>query len=814
MRRIGRAIAIILTLLVPTALIAGAILVYRPLPVLDGDIRLLGMHERGEILRDGYGVPHLFARNAHDLFFMQGYVLAQDRLFQMDLYRRAAHGTLSEVLGEATLAADKLTRTLSLGRAARRDEELLGAQARAAAAAYAEGVNKFLQQHGESLPLEFVLLGYRPHRWSPLDSLAIMKLQAYDQAINYETELLRLAVAQRLGVGAIAPLFPDPPGTPGLDAAWARIAPYVGAAQNGPGPGGRTAGAVADVSGSAVTTDGREALRAILGDAGPGAGSNCWALSGSRTASGRPLLAGDPHLGIRNPSIWYELALDGAGYRVAGFTIPGVPGVVLGHNERIAWSLTVAFVDQQDLYLERPDPADRTRFLYRGAYEPASVDREPIRVKGRGDPVPFEVVTTRHGPILTPVLQGQSAALALRWTALDGGRNLDGILALDRARDWASFRAAAALVEGPALTLCYADVDGHIGHSLVGRVPLRASAEDGRLPLPGWTGEHEWGEPLPPERIPAVLDPPDGLDVVANQRWTALENAGSPSEWDPGFRAARARELLAAIPKVSVDELRSAQTDVFAATAARPFRELIASLEWSSVGGPPSLSERAKELVRAWDGALTADSAAAAVYQTFVLHLLGQVFRARLGDDLFRSYLADARAIFALHELAARPADPWLAALGVPLRGPGGLAERALQGAVEELVRRQGSDPATWRWGALHRITFAHPLGAAIPFGLLNIGPHERPGDDDTLNDAPYDFVKPYDQKSHASLRTIVDLADIDRSWSVLPTGQSGQPGARHWGDQTPLWLRGELKPMPLSRERLDAPYRLVLRAR
>ncbi len=795
MRRVRRAAAVVLALLVASAILAGAILVYRPHPKLDGDLRVVGMHERGEIIRDRYGVPHIFARNAHDLFFMQGYVLAQDRLFQMDLYRRAAHGTLSEVLGEATLAADKLTRTLSLARAARRDEELLGADARLATEAFAEGVNKLLEQRGESLPLEFVLLGYRPQRWSPLDSLAILKLQAYDQAVNYETELVRMSVAQRLGVAAIPSLFPEAPGTPGLEAAWARIAPYVGTAGSS-WPDGNTA------------ADGRDALRAILGAAGSGAGSNCWALAGSRTATGRPLLAGDPHLGVRNPSIWYELALDGAGYRVAGFTIPGVPGVILGHNDRVAWSLTVAFVDQQDLYLERPDPADPRRFLYRGAFEPATVHREPIRVKGRSEPVPFEVTVTRHGPILTPVLKDQTAPLALRWTALDGGRNLDGILALDRARDWASFRAAAALVEGPALTLCYADADGHIGHTLVGRVPLRASPDDGRLPLPGWTGEHEWRDPLPPERNPAVLDPPDGLDVIANQQWTAIDGAGSPSEWDPGFRAARARQLLGGIAKVSVDDLRRAQTDVFA-TAARPFRELIEAVPTL---GPAT--DRAKELVRSWDGVLDADSAGAAVYETFVFQLLTHAFKARLGETLFVAYLADARPVFALQELVARPADPWLQALGVPLQGADGLAARALRSAADELGRRQGADPAAWRWGALHRVTFAHPLGSAIPFGLLNLGPYERPGDDDTVNDAPYDFAKPYDLRSHASLRTIVDLADIDRSWSVLPTGQSGQPAARHWGDQTPLWLRGDLKPMPLARDRIEAEYRLVLRAR
>lgn len=789
MRRTARALALALVLILTTVVVMLAIVVYRPHPVIDADVRLLGMHERGEIVRDRYGVPHIFARNAHDLFFMQGYVLAQDRLFQMDLYRRAAHGRLSEVLGEATLAADKLTRTLSLSRAAARDLELLGPEGRAGAEAFAEGVNKYLEQHGESLPLEFLLLGYRPGAWSPVDSIAIVKLQAYDQAVNFQGELVRTSVAQRLGPAAIPTLFPEPAGTAGIEAAWARIAPYLGAP-------------------TSSSLEGSETLHAILGDAGPGAGSNCWALSGTRTASGKPLFAGDPHLGVRNPSIWYEVALEGAGYNVAGFTIPGVPGVIVGHNDRVAWSLTVAYVDQQDLFLERQDPADLRRFLYQGRSEAATVHRELIRVKGRAEPVPFDVVVTRHGPIVTPVMKGQQAPFALRWTALDGGRNLDGILALDRSRDWTSFRAAAALIEGPALTLCYADVDGHIGAALVGRVPQRAGADDGRLPLPGWTGEHEWREPLAPERNPSVLDPTEGVVVFSNQKWATLENAGSPAEWDPGFRAARVREILSGVTKATVDDFRRFQTDV----ASLPSRRLREPLLAAAAATP--LAARSQALVREWDGALVADSAAAAIYETFLVKLIERTFKDKLGETLYPEYLANGRPGLAIYELVARPTDPWFAELGTTAQGRNAIAGLALDDAAKELEGRQGADPAKWRWGAFHRIKFEHPLGSAIPFGLLNIGPFERPGDDDTVNDAPYHFTTPYDLRSHASLRTVVDLADLDNSWSVLPTGQSGQPYAKHWGDQTPLWLRGDLKPMPLSRARIDAEGTLVLRAR
>ena len=786
MRRALRAAAAVLALTLASVVVMLAIIVYRPHPVIDADLRLLGMHERGEILRDRYGVPHIFARNAHDLFFMQGYVLAQDRLFQMDLYRRAAHGRLSEVLGEATLAADRLTRTLSLTRGAERDLALLSAEARSAADAFAEGVNKFLEQHGESLPLEFVILGYRPGPWSALDSLAITKLQAYDQAVNFQTELVRLGAAQRLGPEALPVLFPSSEPVVRDDApGWARISRSV-------------------AGGTAV--EGADVLRALIGDDRGGSGSNCWAVAPRRSASGSALFAGDPHLGIRNPSIWYELGLEGAGYNVVGFTIPGVPGVILGHNERIAWSLTVGYIDQQDLYVEQQDLRDPRRFLFRGASEAADVRREAIVVKGRTEPVRLDVVTTRHGPIITPVLKGQVAQVALRWTALDGGRNLDAILALDRARDWASFRAATALLEGPALVLCYADADGHVGWSLGGRIPLRASDDDGRLPLPGWTGEHEWQGAVDPAESPFLLDPAEGFAMSSNQlqfayRWPA----GSRDEWDGGFRAARVLELLRASPTISVAASQRMQPDV-TSVPARRLREVILA------AAPPSpLAASAQQLVRDWDGVLGVDSAGAAVYEAWQHRMVERVFKERLGEPLFLDWVNNARPFVALHRLAGRADDPWFTDVGSGARGRDALAALALEDAAKDLRARLG-DPTAWRWGALHRITFAHPLGSAVPF--LAFGPFERPGDDDTLNDAPYDFAAPFAMKNHASLRTIVDFADVDGALSVISTGQSGQPGARHWGDQVALWLDGRLKPMPLSRSRIDVLGTLVLRAR
>jgi penicillin amidase len=777
-RKGGIAAASIVLLLVASAVLAGLLLVYRPLATIDGEYRLLGLDQRAEVLRDSHGVAHIYAQTAHDLFYLQGYVTAQDRLFQMDLYRRAGAGRLAEVLGEPGLEADRLMRTYGLARVSGQELGILREDSRAALSAYADGVNKLLEQRGESLPLEFVILGYRPYKWTPLDSVIVAKLQAYDAATNSSQELLRADLASRFGTEVLPTLFPDPSlrAAPIDQDAWAAVAPHLS---------------------STTAHPGEAALRAVLPAAGPSAGSNCWALAGSRTASGKPILAGDTHLAVRNPSIWYEIGLEAAGYKMAGFSFAGVPGVVIGHNDRIAWSLTYAYTDTQDLFVERQDPSDPRRFEYRGAFEPATVVREAISVKGRADPVMVDVAITRHGPIITPVLEGQTAQLALRWTALDPGRSLDFVFGVARARNWEEFRAAAADFRGAAVSACYADVDGHIGYQLIGQLPARRG--DGRMPVPGWTGEYDWTGTLAANTNPSVLDPQAGVIVNSNDRPTQDPAAvGYVGDWDPGFRATYIAGRLSRVEKASVAEMRALQADLTSLPVSR-FREAILAARPNG-----ELASRAQRLVRDWDGSLTLDSAAAAVYEGWLVNMVDRTFRPKLGDDLYRRYVTEARAAFALYRLVPRADHPWFAEAGDSgARGRDAIAALALDDAVSDLSARMGGDPARWSWGRLHTITFAHPLAIGPLALLLNIGPLERPGDDDSVNDAGYDLAEPFTLDAHASQRMIADLADLDASLSVTPEGQSGQPGSKYWGDQTRLWASGDYKPMRFSRDRL-----------
>ena len=756
----------------------GLILVYRPLPTIDGESRLLGLDERAEVLRDSFGVPHIYAQTEHDLFYLQGYVTAQDRLFQMDLYRRAGAGRLAEVLGEAALDSDRQFRTFGFSRVADRELRLLRDRTRANLSAYADGVNKFLEQHGESLPIEFVILGYRPERWTPVDSIVTAKLQANDAAGNLEQELLRAGIATRFGTAALATLMPDPSGhtTAVDDRAWQAVAPYLSANP---------------------TLPGAVALATFLPGPGSGLGSNCWALAGSRTVSGKPILAGDPHLAVRNPAIWYEIGLEGAGYELVGFSFAGIPGIVIGHNDRIAWSFTYAYTDTQDLFVERQDPTDPRRYEYKGATEAATSVRETIYVKGERDAVIQDVAITRHGPIITPILKDQTAPLALRWTALEPGRLLDFVFELARAKSWSDFRAAAADFSGAAVSACYADVDGHIGYQLIGQLPARKG--DGQMPVPGWTGEYDWTGIVPSDANPSVADPPAGVIVNANDRPTQDPHAvGYVGEWDPGFRATYIAQRLGTIGKADLAAMRALQTD-YASTPIARWREAI-------LGARPQtdLTRRAQALVREWSGALAADSDAAAVVETWFMRMLEKTFADKLGPKLYARYLEEGRADFALYQLLSRADDPWLSAVGDPtVTGRDALATLALNAAVGDLIDRFGTDPMKWRWGAMHTITFKHPL-AVGPLGLLlNIGPLQRAGDGYSLNNGAYDLKTPYAQTTNASERMIIDFSDLDGSLSIIPVGESGQPGSKYWGDQAPPWNSGDYKPMRFSRDRL-----------
>ncbi len=766
-RRWLAALAIALALPVLAGAGTGAWLAWRAFPTISGRLAVPGLGAPVEVIRDRWGIPHLYATSAHDLFFAQGYVHAQDRLWQMDFNRRVPSGRLSELFGEVTLSSDRFLRTVGMHRAAEDEQAHLDPESAQTLDAYAAGVNAWIARSGSRLPIEFALLRYRPEPWTPTDSLAFGKLLAWILGGNWRYQLLRAHLIARFGVEGMRVLVPP----------YATNAPVI-------------------IPAGTRTSDWQQtALLRLLDQPGlsSGIGSNNWVLSGSRTATGRPLLANDPHLEAQMPSIWYEMHLVGGPYDVTGVALPGVPGVVIGHNAHVAWGVTNAPTDVQDLFIERFHPTDPTRYLYRGRWEPAKIVREAIRVRGRPD-VLETVRITRHGPIINDVVEGLDTFLALRWTALEPGTVSASVLRLDRARTWDEFRAALRLWTVPAQNFVYADRRGNIGYQLPGRIPIRANG-DGMVPVPGWTGEYEWVGEIPFERLPSSFNPPRGAIVTANNRIVPDRYAYQLSqEWDPGFRARRIETLLAPLHRASIEDMEAIQMDL----VSLPGRETVRALHDIHITGDPEAG--LLQDLRTWDGVLRADSRPAAIYEAFRLALLPLVFKDVLGDDLYKRYLERGEAWqVALLGLLRDPSSRWW--------GPGGrdtVVAQALREARDLLTRRLGPDRSNWTWGRLHAMRFVHPLGriGALSWFFNAVAPPTG-GDLFTVNNGGFS-PQAFSQIIVASYRQIIDLSDWDRSIAINTTGQSGLPLHRHYRDFVSRWATGGYHPMLFSRPRIQ----------
>ncbi|HEV8338600.1 MAG TPA: penicillin acylase family protein [bacterium] len=778
---------VLLALALALVLVAGggaAYLVRRPFPQVSGTITVPGLRASVEVIRDRWGIPHIYAQSAADLFFAQGYVHAQDRLWQMDLSRRLAAGRLSEIFGPVTLETDRLMRVLGLRRAAEEGWASIApagaanpptAAAIEAAQAYSAGVNAFIETHRARLPLEFLLLRFQPEPWTPVDSLSFAKLMAWVLGGTWRSELLRAGLAIRFGEEGIQLLLPNQaPGTPTITA------------------GGGLPG---------LTPPAGLPFAALL--AGTlGAGSNNWVVAPSRSTSGA-LLANDIHLDIQMPSVWYENHLVGGGYDVTGASFAGVPSVLIGHNRHIAWGATNVNPDVQDLYVERFHPRDPTLYLYQGQWERAKVFREEIRVKGQAEAEIVVVRVTRHGPILNAAVRNLGSFMALRWTAYDPDRILQAALGINRAANWTDFYEALREWSVPAQNFVFADREGNIGYVAPGRIPIRPAGTDGRLPVPGWTGAFEWQGYIPHEQLPTTFNPAGGVIVTANNRVTP---PGFPQElghdFDVGFRAARISALLAERPRLSHDDMGSIQRDVL----SLPARRFIEA--WQGVRvADPALAALFKEITE-WDGMVRPDSRPAALYEALVVNLSHLVFKDALDRDLYRRYLrrGDAPLLFLL-EMSGRPADPWWG------EGRDRVIEQALARTVVDLEAALGPDRGAWRWGRLHTPTLQHALGSQRGLGwIFNATPPEIGGDAFTVNVAAFDPETPYRTVAAASYRQLIDTKDWNSARAIHGTGQSGIPFHRHYRDFVTMWAAAEYHPMLYERDAILAAQEGTLR--
>lgn len=787
-------------------------------PPINGRLVLNGLRAPVEVIRDRWGVPHIYAHSDRDALFAQGFVHAQDRLWQLDFCRRMVAGRLAEILGEPALALDRWLRITTMRRVAEQEAAQLSAGVRAEAEAYAAGINAYIARG--RLPIEFTLLGYRPEPWTPADSLAWVKYMSWNLSVNWETELLRAQLIARLGADRVAELEP-----PYFDR-WPTIVP--------PGVDWSTLR-------EAMAGDGEAATPYAWPSPLAGLGSNSWVIAGNRTASGRPLLANDMHLPMLIPAIWYENHLVGEALNVTGVTFPGIPGVVAGHNEHVAWGFTNGFADVQDLYVERlrrtGDSEARVQAERNGDWYDAQVYHETIRVR-RGQPVDVEVVVTRHGPIINGLSDAFTAEppLALRWTSLEPDAMLAGLLAMNRARNCAEFRQALRQFSAPVQNVVYADAHGDIAYSLPGKIPIRA-AGDGRLPSPGWADEHEWTGYIPFDELPHLLNPPAGYIVTANNRVVGDDYPHYLGrETIMGDRAQRIVEMIERRTRLDVADCRAMQLDQLSPTA----RVVAGHLGNLDVDHPQL--DRVVQLIRNWDGTLRPDSAAAAIYEAFLRQVIPLLLERHLGPaaastapgdgvgcgetDLVARYAGRGptpmvlpRTIFGerslewLQRTLIQPDSPWFDLGHGETRDD--VLCLALRRTLDVLTRRLGPDMSGWEWGQLHTLTLSHPLGTARPLApLFNRGPLPVGGDASTVwatganqHDLDStDVIAP-------PCRMIVDVGAWDNSLAVLAPGQSGDPGSLHYDDQLAGWFSGDYHPMLFARERVEgeAEARLTL---
>ena len=826
----------LILLLFIIAAIAIPVLQRQSYPQTDGEISLPGLDGRVDVYRDSFGIPHIYATTQHDLFMAQGYVQAQDRFWQMDFWRHQAVGRLSELLGENTLETDQYLQTLGWERVAQQELELMDADSLSILQAFADGVNAYMTERSSTqLSFEYAFLpiinpGYHPAPWEPLHTLAWPKAMAWDLRGNMETELDRAMLLKTLTPEQVGFLYPEydfenrPIMVPN---------PHLtGGARNPLETDPALAGGIYLLL-SAVRAQ-TAALDSLRGGGFDSIGSNSWVIGGDLTDTGMPLLANDPHLGAQLPSIWYEVGLhctpksDACPYDVTGFAFSSVPGVIIGHNDQIVWSMTNVGPDVMDLYIEKINPDNPNQYEVNSEWVDMELVPVTIHVAG-GDDVQMIVRYTRHGPILSDVsLSDFSAdagielpenyAIALRWTALEPGFTFRSILAFNSAQNWEEFREAVRDFAVPAQNLVYADVDGNIGYQTPGWMPIRSPNHDGMLPVPGWTDDYEWQGYVKFEDLPFAFNPPEGYIVTANNAVVGPEYPYTLSrEWDYGYRA-----------QTILDDILNAPFDQQLQIAAqgKPGPIDIAYIQKMQGNNRDMNAERlvpilmdiplsnedlvvARGILDGWDYQAHMDSAPAALFEVFWKNLLASTFH----DDLSEFYWPGGSSYWfeIVGYMVEDPSQPWWDdQTTAEVEDRDLIFARAFGAAVEELEELQGKDPARWNWGDLHVLNHTHGVMNNFPLinSLFNRGPYRSSGGSGIVNATGWSATQEeniYNIRTVPSMRMIVDLSDLQNSLSIHLTGQSGHPGSPHYTDMTDLWRMIQYHPMLWDRDAIEA---------
>ncbi len=825
--------ATVLVLLLVAGTVAAVVVVRSSFPTTDGEIAVPGLQHDVQVRRDAWGIPQVYASTSHDLFYAQGFTQAQDRFFEMDVRRHTTAGRLSEMFGESTLDIDKTVRTMGWRRIAEREVSLLSPETQSYLQAFSDGVNAYIHQHTPSqMSLEYTLLGltgldYKVEDWAPADSVAWLKAMAWDLRGNMDEEIQRGLLSATRTPPEIATLFPPYP--------YRRHRPIVtqGAVVDNVFEQDATRGGTRKPARPPLGPAARRALRGVdramhampqeLGS-GAGLGSNAWAVDGDHSVTGKPILANDPHLGVSVPGVWYQMGLhctrlsSACPFDVSGFTFSGLPGVVIGHNQQIAWGFTNLNPDVVDLYLEK---VTARTYLYDGRQHPLRTREETIKVQGRDKPVRLTVRETRHGPLLSDVDTtlssvgadapagtdapplGNGYAVAICWTALTPSNTADALFGFDRATSWSEFRRAGRDFAVPSQNLVYADRAGNIGYQAPGRIPIRKSGNTGDYPSAGWLPADDWtGDYIPYDALPSVLNPSEGFVATANQ---AVIGKDYPyylgDSWAYGYRSQRIVNLLQVKARLDVSDMSRIQLDTrnsFAPTLVPYLLDIFM---------PSSYLASGQRLLQGWDFKQGKDSAAAAYFNAVWRSTLALTFHDELKKRLWPD--GESRWFEVMRRLLADPRNPWWDDAGTDgvIETRDDILSEAMADARDDMVRRQARRAVDWTWGHQHQLDLeSQTLGQShngLVRWLFNRGGYQVGGGSALVDATHWNPVATgtdaYDVTAAPSMRMVVSLADLDDSRWVNLTGASGHAFDAHYVDQTDLWADGRTLAWPFA---------------
>lgn len=740
---------------------SGFYLTKKALPNIKGNLEVRLLEHNVSVIRDVKGVPHIEAKNLHDLYVAQGFVTAQDRLFQMDLSRRQASGQLSEVIGDATVDRDSYFRTLGLRRAAEASYSKYSKEAQDVLNWYADGVNEYIKYATKEgkLPVEFKILQYKPTEWSAIDSLAIGKYMAFDLGGHWNEQAFRYYAMNKFPKEKALELFP----------ADNNLDPYIIPSNT----------SKIDVEKSFAS--------AIIPPVWNG--SNDWVVSGSKTKSGKPLLADDPHLGLATPAIWYETHLQSKNMNVKGVIFAGVPGIIVGHNDHVAWGVTNVGPDVQDLYIEKRNPNKPDEFLYDGKWEKATVVNETIKIKDKKSKV-LPVMITRHGPVISEFASeaGKDTVFSLQWTALQPTRELEGVMKFNVAKDWDTFKEGLDLFEAPAQNFVFASDDGTIAYRANGNIPIRKKG-NGLMPVPGWTSDYGWKSYIPFEELPTLINPKEGFISTANNKVVDDSYPYHISHsWAQPYRQLRIREVLKQSDKLTVKDMQNLQMDEMNLQAKEHLPKFIQSLTKNN-NELTTIEKSALDELENWNFIDDQDEASPLIFQRWMTEINKALFDKQISKEMMELF-GDRKVVVdqLLRNSLSGKKVIWIEEKG----GIDQLLLDTYQKTINNISKTDGKDVSKWSWGDHHQVAFTHPLSSikVLSYFFNAKDPIPVGGSSTTVKAAGYDENGIVDHG--ASWRTVVDFSDLSKSVNIVGPGQSGNIGSKWYSDQMEDWANGD----------------------